>query len=129
MSRKNVILILVPIILGAIYVYYFTEVFDPPTIKIVSQIRPSRKGMVSPVTFAFNSRISLNSVKVVVADDFKTNKYAHPLWHLVADTNSVPIKGFMYGEKIRGMKPAVPKLRAESLQTNVVYLLLVESGK
>jgi len=52
-----------------------------------------------------------------------------PVWHLISDSNSVPVKVFSYGQGIRGMKPAVAGSRAQPLETNVAYRLLVTAGK
>ncbi len=68
-------------------------------------------------------------MKVVPVDEFETNKYVHPIWNLFAETNSVPTKGIIYGYSISGMKPVLPKGKAEPLQPNIKYRLLVEAGK
>jgi hypothetical protein len=66
---------------------------------------------------------------VVDAEEFKTNKYAHPIWHMISDATSVPVRGFVYGEKIKGMKPSIPRGKAEALRTDATYLLLIDAGK
>jgi hypothetical protein len=129
MSKNTAILIALAALLGGVYVYFFTDTFSTPTIRISAQIRPGRGATTAPVTFGFNDKYALTSVKVVSSDDFRTNKYAHALWHLIADTNSTPVKGIIYGVRIPGMKPAVPKMKPEPLQPNVSYVLLVEAGK
>ena len=57
-----------------------------------------------------------------------TNAAAPALWHLVSDSNSVPVKGFLYGDYIRGMKPYVKGSRPQPLATNVTYRLFVKAG-
>jgi hypothetical protein len=83
---------------------------------------------VQPVSFSLNPKCKLTSVKVVNAEDFRTNKYATPMWHLISDSNSVPTKAIIYGLPIRGMKPAVPHAKPETLLPYpIVYTLLLEA--
>ena len=143
MNKRSVFLISTAIVLAAGYVYYnFSDWFAPTTIEIAHDIRPNspttgRRGTRSPVTddqiantvaFFFTAKYKLTSVKVVPLVALKTNKYAHPIWHLISDSNSVPVKSIIYGVPIRGMKPAVKGARPESLQPEVMYRLLVEAG-
>ncbi|MEI9864183.1 MAG: hypothetical protein WDN00_06450 [Limisphaerales bacterium] len=47
---------------------------------------------------------------------------------MVADTNAAPLKMFVYGQRVRGMKPAIAGARAEPLQPDVTYRLFVTAG-
>jgi len=91
--------------------------------------RPGDQAAVYPVSFAFDKKYSLTSIKVVSADELKTNKYANPVWYLISDSNSVPKKAVIYGDKIQGMKPAIAGMRPEPLQPNVPYVVMIEAGK
>ena len=51
-----------------------------------------------------------------------------PLWHLVSDSGSAPVREFVYGQGIRGMKPALKGEGPQPLETNVVYRLFVAAG-
>ena len=42
-------------------------------------------------------------LQVVPLAEFKTNRYAHPLWHLVSKSGSPRVNGFAYGTAIEGM--------------------------
>lgn len=143
MNKRSVLLIAIAIVLAASFVYFnFSDWFAPATIEIAHDIRPDspsagRRGGSSPVpenqtantvAFFFTQRYKLTSIKVVSLDELKTNKYAHPLWHLVSDSNSVPVKSLIYGVPVRGMKPAVKGARPEPLQPEIMYRLLVEAG-
>ena len=55
--------------------------------------------------------------------------YPLPLWHLVSDSNSVPVMTFFYGQNLRGLQPQVPGSRPQPLATNVAYRLCVTAGK
>lgn len=138
MTKNGIFLTVVLAILVILYACFFTDWFSRETIQIIPQIRPGRASSiprtpgtpaVSPVSFAFDGKYRLTSVKVVAADDFATNKYANPLWYLISDSNSIPTKAIVYGYPIRGMKPAVPKARPEPLVPGVSYIMMVEAGK
>ena len=124
-------------VLGAIYVVYFTDIFQSPQMEITSKIRPaySRRGKSSSkppagnsISFSLNNKYELTSLKVVEEQDFKTNKYPRAIWHLISESNSVPTKTIIYGVSVDGMKPKVAKVKPEKLRTNVPYVLLLEAG-
>jgi hypothetical protein len=132
MSKKNIFLVLLLVVLAAIYLRYFTDLFRTPTIRIsarprIERSRHGKSGSFS-VSFSFDQKHSITELKVVAVDDLKTNKYPHALWNVVAETNSVPMKGFAYGEYLKGMKSKVPKVRPEPLQPQTQYRLLVDAG-
>lgn len=138
MTKNGIALTVLLVILGAVYIAYFTDWFSKETIQIIPQIRPGRASaiprpsgapQVSPVNFALDGKYRLTSVKVVSAEDYATNKYANPLWHLISDSNSVPTKWILYGFPIKGMKPAVPRTQPDALAPGVSYILMVEAGK
>src|SRR5208282_3676480 len=82
-----------------------------------------------PDFFKLGRPYKLTEIKVVVLDEWQTNKDCLPLWHLIADTNAVPItEPFVYGQNIRGMTLAVPGARAQPLQPGVTYRLFVTAG-
>ena len=80
------------------------------------------------VLFGLNGAYKLTEVKVVPLDEWKTNPAALPMWHLISDSNSVPVKEFPYGVAIRGMKPAVGKEWPLPLETNETYRIFVAAG-
>ncbi len=137
MTKNGIVLSVVAVLLAAAYAYFFTDWFHKESIQIIPQIRPMRQARpvkrspldtpVYPVSFSLDGKYKLTAVKVVQADDFKTNKYATAMWELVSDSNSVPTKAIIYGLPIRGMKPKVPHARPETLQPDVTYTLLIEA--
>jgi hypothetical protein len=138
MTKNGIVLSVIAVILAAVYVYAFTDWFKSETIQIIPTIRPGRVASVPtdpdqppvyPVSFAFSGKYQLTSVKVVAAADLATNKYPVALWHLISDSNSVPTKSIVYGYPIKGMKPAVERMRPEPLQPDVDYVLMIEAGK
>lgn len=131
-------MILLLVGLGGIYLVYFTDLFRTPQIQISARPRAershrwSRKGRSAPIlsaSFSFDQKLAITELQVVAVADAKTNKYPHALWHLISESNSVPLKGLLYGETPQGMKPKNPKVRAEPLRPQTKYRLLVEAGK
>lgn len=137
MTKNGIVLTVIAVILAAVYALYFTDWFRTETIQIIPTIRPGRvsaipqgseQAPVYPVSFAFSGKYKLTSLKVVAADDLATNKHPLPLWHLVSDSNSVPTKSIVYGYPVKGMKPAVARMRPEPLVAGVQYVLMLEAG-
>ena len=141
--NRQITLVLFTLLLGGVYVYFFTDLFKPKhAIQIYAQVRPMLANMrhsgrnsdlpkseMPPVTFTLDDEYSLTEIKVVPADEYKTNKYAHPVWHMITDSSSSPTKGLIYGSKVKGMKPSIPRGRAIPLEADTGYLLLIEAGK
>lgn len=83
---------------------------------------------VNMVSFALHRKLELTELKVIPVADLETNQYAHPIWHLVSESNSVPTKAFFYGSRIRGLHPKVPNAQPDPLEPNVTYRLLIEAS-
>ncbi len=138
MTKNGMALSFIALILAAVYAFYFTDWFRKEGIQIIPTIRPGRASAiprgpdqenVHPVSFALDGKYRLTSVKVCIAAELATNKYATPLWHLISDSNSIPSKAIIYGGPIKGMKPETPKAHPEPLLPDIEYTLLVEAGK
>jgi hypothetical protein len=130
MRKKDFIWIGVLLVLGGIYVHFFTHWFEKQEIVIIPSFRPSRGAgeTVSPVFFTLNGDYKLTSLKVIPMEEDKFNPLAAPVWHLVSDSNSVPTRAFRYGQPIRGMKPALKGVRPEALTPGVVYRVILSAG-
>ncbi len=132
MNKKNFILIAIVLVLAGVYVVYFTSWFRPKTIQISHTSRPARPARSGPaasrLVFSLEDYYKLTEVKVVPLAEWQTDHGAPPVWHLVSDSNSVPVNVFAYGQRIRGMKPAVSGERPQPLETNVAYRLFVTAG-
>ena len=137
--KKNWFLLIVVAVLAIVYAICFTEWFRPKTIHVTSINARVNRGLSArnftadaptvPVIFKLGRPVKLTELKVVVLDEWQTNKNCLPLWHLVGKTNSVPIsRPFYYGDYLPGMKPEVPGLRAQPLQPGVKYRLFVTAG-
>ncbi len=137
MSKNGIVLSVLLLVLGGVYVTWFTDLFRTESLRIVAVPRPATNRQrqvdpnqppVHPVSFTFNRKCELTAIKVVAADDLATNKFPVVLWHLVSDSNSVPTRSFIYGQPIKGMHPAVARMRPEPLAAGVKYVLKVEAG-
>lgn len=141
MTKKQILLLAVAVVLLGAYAYYFSDWFASEHIQIVHTLRPytpSKRGRArggddnpaaNTVSFGFNRKVHLTEVKVIPVSDLATNKYAHPIWHLVSESNSIPTKAFVYGMNIQGMHPKVPGARPDPLQPGVAYRLFVDAGE
>ena len=142
MTKKHWILLASVLVLGGISLYLNKDWFSKDSIQIYHRSRPLRaslfrrkrgdstadKSAVNPITFGFDRKLRLSSVKVIPVSDIETNKFPHPIWHLMSESNSVPTKDFTYGASIQGMRPAVQGAIADPLEPGVSYRLLVEAG-
>ena len=122
--------------LAILYAVYFTNWFKLEPIRIFHLTRPTnfamrtrRDASAPPITFGLEGSYKLTEIKAVPLAEWQTNQNARPVWHLVSDSNSVPVKFFVYGQRIRGMKPAEPRAQPQPLQTNIAYRLFVTAGK
>jgi hypothetical protein len=128
MSKKNIFLISLVVVLAGVYVIFFTHWFKPRVMQISHTSRPEGGRDSVRMTFSLGDYYELTEVKVVLLDDFKKNPDTPPLWHLVSDDGSDSISMFSYGESIGGMDPAVAGAEPEPLQPGVRYRLLVSAG-
>jgi len=133
MPRKQWFLLAVALVLAAAYVCCFTHWFRHEDIQIYSTARaglPRLAGARSSanVAFGLDQEYRLAEIKVVPLAAWQTNPDVLPLWHLVGNHKSEPIKFFLYGEDIPGMRPDVPGARPEPLETGVAYRLLISAG-
>ncbi len=138
MTRKHWTLVALALLLAGLSLYVNRDWFAKDTIRFYSRSRPARgllfrrapaDSLINPLTLGFSRKLQLTSLKVIPVAALATNKYAHPVWHLVSESNSIPIKEFMYGMRIRGMHPAIPNAAPDPLQPGVTYRLLVESAQ
>lgn len=133
MKSQTKFLIFSALILSAIYAYRFTDWFKEKKIQIKYRIVPERGARkldtVDPVTFYLDQEYLLSSLKVVSMDDAATNKYPHALWHLVSDSNSVPVTDFVYGIAPGRMKPKIAGLLPEPLRRGENYRISIEAKK
>jgi hypothetical protein len=140
MTRQQWMLIALAVALGGFSLYLNRDWFAGEVIQISHRSRPARTGFfrrnrppaklaTDPIFFAIDRKLKLTSLKVIPVSDIETNKYPQPIWHLVSDSNSVPVAELSYGLPIRGMRPAVRGATPDPLEPGVKYRLLIEAGK
>ena len=140
MSRNKVIFAVIAILgLGGLSIHLNKDWFSKQHIQISHRVSPwltqTRRGRRpasddpgNPVTFSLNQYYRFDSIKVYVASEIETNKFAHPVWDMVSDSNSVPTMSFGYGSYVRGMRLAVNNARPDPLQPGVKYRLVLKAG-
>jgi len=138
MSRKNFITVTVALCaVASLYLYQYRDWFKKAHIQIAHTFRPLglaralRSGAPPPLNslqFIMDRAYKLTSVKIVPIAALETNKFAHPIWDLASDSNSIALKAFTYGMNIPGMRLAAKGARAEPLTTNVPYRLFIQAG-
>jgi hypothetical protein len=138
MTTKPISIALAVVLLGAMSLYLNKDWFASDSIQISHRSLTPRDGLerrgaavplANPVVFLANRHLKLTSVRVVPVSELATNKYAHPVWELNSQSNSVPVDEFVYGHRIPGMKPSVKGGTADPLQPGVAYRLLIETGE
>jgi len=138
MTTKHWMLIALAMVLGGVSLYLNKDWFAGDIIQIHHRSRPARGGFfrrtkrpataaTDPVFFAFDRKLKLTSLKVIPVSEIETNKYPHPIWDLVSDSNSVPTTEWMYGLPIRGMRPSVQGATPDPLEPGVNYRLLIQT--
>lgn len=125
-------LIALVVVLGSLSIYLNSGRLSKDKVQVHHRSRPLMPGegrsTIEPLFFAFDSPLKLKSLKVVPVHELETNKYARPIWHLVSDSNSVPVEDFVYGAPIGGMRPAVQGASPDPLAPGVKYRLLITAG-
>lgn len=137
MSRAKIVCILIALLgLAGLSIYLNRDWFTERPIQISYRVSPWLKDLRRsrtrgatdlgpPVVFSLDPHLRLVNLKVVIAAELATNKYAHPLWEMVSQTNSMLTGSFAYGERIRGMYPKVKGAIPDPLQPGVRYRLLL----
>ncbi|HTL57630.1 MAG TPA: hypothetical protein VL361_18230 [Candidatus Limnocylindrales bacterium] len=137
MTTKVWMLIAMAIVLGGLSLYLNRDWFAKNRIQIYDRSRPARAVLrrgraddsaIDPIVFGFDRKLKLTALKVIPICAIETNKYPLPVWSLVSDSNSLPIKAFTYGMRIPGMRSAVEGVRPVALEPGVQYRLFVEVG-
>jgi hypothetical protein len=132
MRKKEIILVAVLLALCLLYARYFTRWFVKPQIVIRVSQRPDPRqpnADTEPLFFILNDKFRLTSIEVIPFDGETFHPLDRPVWHLVSDSNSSPVKVFRYGQHIPGMKPALANVRPDPLTPGEGYRLLLSAGK
>ncbi|HEY3862972.1 MAG TPA: hypothetical protein VGO59_13905 [Verrucomicrobiae bacterium] len=132
MNKRTVWLVCAALVLAGAYMRYFIDWHKRAEIQIFCEKsrRAILRGNENPnLVFHFAKAYPVTSIEVVDADDARTNKYPHALWHMVAAKDPVATTSFAYGASIPGMKPEIATATPEPLQSDTRYSLVVETSK
>jgi hypothetical protein len=135
LKSRDWLFVAVAAVLAAVYVIYFSDWFKPKTIHIshTYRVTPAATRLAQNtgaiITFGFNRPLQITEITVVAVESAQTNRPASPLWHLVSSSNSAPVRSFVYGQPIRGLQPYLKGTRAQPLETNALYRIIVAAGK
>src|SRR4051794_34501459 len=113
MTKKSVSIVALILLLAGLSYYLNRDRFGSAPITIGDRSVAPRDWLArrfkdspsNPVIFLLDREQRLTSVKVFLASMLATNEYAVPIWNLTTDSNSIPVKDFIYGVNIPGMKP------------------------
>ena len=140
MTKKNFIVLSAAFLaVVGFYLYLYKDSFKKADIQISLTIRPKPAALASKtvdaadadsvnLNFGMDQKYKLTSVKVLPLNELKTNTFAHPIWELTSDSNSVPTQTFSYGHHIHGMHPSIKGATADALAPNVPYRLEIVAG-
>jgi hypothetical protein len=132
MSGKQWMLLVLALALGGFSLYLNLGSLGRDKVRVHHRSRPAARGdgrsTIEPLFFAFDRSLKLTSLKVIPIREIETNKYPHPVWHLISSSNSVPTTDFVYGSHIGGMRTAVKGATPDPLEPGVQYRLLIEAG-
>ena len=138
MTTKNWMLVALTILLGSFSLYLNRDWFAGDNIQLMHRSRPARGAfrrpssdnpLIDPISFWFDRKVRLTSLKVIPIFEPETNKAPQPTWYLVSDSNSLPVKEFSYGSRIPGMRPAYKGVAPDPLEPGIKYRLMVQAGK
>jgi hypothetical protein len=131
MRKRELIWTAALLLACAVYARYFTGWFVKRQITIHASWRPNFRGHGAgePVLFfTLNDDFRLTSLKVIPLEDDKFNPQGRPVWNLVSDSNSAPVRAFLYGQHIKGMKPALAEVQPDPLEPGTDYRMVLSAG-
>jgi hypothetical protein len=135
MTKNNTWLFCALAVVAVLYVCFFTNWFKSKPIKIFDTSRPMQQRFRRRADLPFimfgleNGKLRLTELRVVPLGSFQTNSATPSVWHLVSDSNSIPVERFVYGQRIPGMRAPLRGETPQPLETNVTYRLFVIAGR
>jgi len=132
MTRQHSILVAALLLLGGGYIYWFTDWLVPPQIQIEVSTRPSGRGRsdsdspVLPTLFMLDREYAFNSLAVIAVSNVPPSLLGKPAWHLAAQGQPEPQRGFAYGETLTGYRTIVAPL---PLIPGALYRVDLKAGR
>jgi hypothetical protein len=130
MRKRETIWIIVLLVVGLAYYHFFGGRKQKPLIILASWHPAFTHGVPDyAMYFTLNDDFKLTGLKVVpLDDDGKVNPATSPVWNLISDSNSAPVRAFSYGQHIHGMKSALPNVKPDPLVSGEVYRIVLTAG-
>ncbi|MBM3847536.1 MAG: hypothetical protein FJ405_14790 [Verrucomicrobia bacterium] len=138
MDKRSWVMLGLLAALLACYGTFFADWFREEPLEIVGHPRKiaqrldPKKGIettpVYPMVFGIPRKAELTAIKVWKSDDLNTQKNPSPVWHVIAYTNSPPLKLVVYGIAPPGMRQVVEDAQPEALAPGVSYTVQMEAG-
>lgn len=136
MNTRAILLVVLVLLTAGVYVYNFSGLFDSNQLHGTYKLMPPQPPWhdIRGVGFSLDRDYELTSVMVVplptepdTAGEQSPAEDAEPLWHLVGDSTSQPLRAFIYGRPLKGMRAADDTPRARKLDPGTPYRLIVEA--
>jgi hypothetical protein len=133
MTKKPILILALVAVVGGVVLYLNRDWFSRAPIQISHRFhafagRFGGQTEVAPVMFEFNRLLKLTDVKVILVQEAATNKFPKAFWHMVSESNSLPTRGFVYGQSVPGMRPATKGVNASPLDPDATYRVLLRAG-
>lgn len=132
MDRRSWSLIIFLCILGGLYAFGFSDWFARKTIHVSVSYRPAAPGAnadIVPMVFGLDEDYPLTQIKISELPNGDTNAPGSVTWHVASKTKTDPIRGFVYGENLKGLEPAPGSSGIVPLKPGSVYRVDVAAGK
>ncbi len=131
MTKQSWTLVSLVAVLGALYLYQFTDWGRARQIQINVSSRPFAPRAAPddplPVIFGLDQEWKLTGLRVVPLNEV-SNSHPKSSWNLSSPKGSQPTRGFAYGDDLPGMQ-TVGGVAAQKLVPGTAYRLEVEAGR
>ncbi len=122
-----------------LYAYVYRDAFRAKKIEITHRVvvGPPVRGLsrtnqdlkITQLVFGLDRKCELTEIKVIPVAALASGTNTAPLWHVISDSNSIPVKVFAYGDHMRGLRTFVKKSRPLPLESNVTYRVFIKAGR
>ncbi|MEN9674272.1 MAG: hypothetical protein RIS76_168 [Verrucomicrobiota bacterium] len=131
MTKKPWTLIGVAVVLGALYVFRFSDLWRTRQIQINVSSRPFAPNAAPddplPIIFGLDQDWRLTGIRVTALIQL-SNAHPHVAWDLTAKSGSDPTRGFIYGDTVAGMQ-SVGRAAPDKLTPGLRYRLEVVAAR
>ncbi len=130
MNRNTWILIGALLVAFGVYATRFTDWVSPGLIQIEVSTRPSGRAaadaQVLPTLFLLDREYPIQSLTVTAISNVPAARLGKPVWHLTAQGSPPPVRGFAYGEPLKGLKSV---MEPSELLPGATYRIELKAGR